>query len=89
MLAQNLQEINKELTASYKKREEERQKLTLKNSALNPEERKSARKVKLEKEERDILKKIGSTIKVFKDFKGFLKELLPKISPSENEGIYT
>lgn len=87
-LVQNLQEINKELSASHKKRDEERKKTANANSSLNQEEKKNARKEKLEKEEQEILQKVRGTIKVYKDIKVFFKDLLPKIAPSDNKGIY-
>ena len=57
------------------------------NSSLNPEERKNARKEKLKMEEQELHQKIRGTIKVYRDIKVFFKDLLPKIAPSENEGI--
>ena len=56
-------------------------------SSLNPEERKNARKEKLKMEEEELHQKIRGTIKVYRDIKVFFKDLLPKIAPSDNEGI--
>ena len=57
------------------------------NSSLNQKEKKNARKEKLENEEQELFQKVRGTINVYKDIKVFFKDLLPKIAPSDNEGI--
>lgn len=84
-LAQNLVEVNKELSAAHKRREEERRKAKAAENLLNPEERKNAKNDQLKKEEQDLKIKIRSTIKAYKEFKNFLQQILPKIAPAQDE----
>ena len=58
------------------------------NSSVSQEEKNNERKGKLEKKEQEIQQKVRDTIKVYKDIKVFLKDLLPKIAPADNKGIY-
>ena len=84
-LAQNLVEVNQELSAAHKRREEERKKAEATENLLNPEERKNAKKNQFKKEEQDLTIKIRSTIKAYKEFKTFLQHILPKIAPADDE----
>lgn len=84
-LAQNLVEVNEELSAANKRREEERKKVKAAENLLNPEERKNAKYNKLKKEEQDLTIKIRSTIESYKEVKNFLQHILPKIAPAEDE----
>ena len=79
-------EINKELSVSKKKREEERKKSEAYNNALTSDERKNAKIKKMKEELKAIGAKKRGTIKVYQEFKKFLQQLLIKITPNENEG---
>ena len=86
-LIQNLKEINKELKLAHEKRKEEKKKEYEAKSQISANDKRTARIEKLQNEERDILTKKRSTIKIFSEIKVFLKDLLPKISPATiNEG---
>ena len=69
-------EINKELSASKKKREEERKKTEAYNNALTSDERKNAKIKKIKEELQAIGAKKRGTIKVYQEFKKFLQQLL-------------
>jgi len=81
-LIQNLKEINKELKLAHEKRKEEKKKEYEAKSQISANDKRTARIEKLQNEERDILTKKRSTIKIFSEIKVFLKDLLPKISPA-------
>ena len=85
-LALNMVEVNKELSAAHKKREEERKKEEAAEKSLNPEQRQSAKIEKLKKEEQELSSKIRGSIKAYKEIKAFLQQLLPKISPADDDG---
>ena len=88
-MIQNLEEINKELKIAHDKRKEEKKKEHDARNLITPNEKRNARIEKLKTEEQSISLKKRNTIKIFKEMKVFLKDLLPKISTATNEGRIT
>ena len=88
-MIQNLEEINKELKIAHDKRKEEKKKEYDARNLITPNEKRNARIEKLKTEEQCISLKKRNTVKIFKEMKVFLKDLLPKISTATNEGRMT
>ena len=88
-MIQNLEEINKELKIAHDKRKEEKKKEYDARNLITPNEKRNARIEKLKTEEQSISLKKRNTVKIFKEMKVFLKDLLPKISTATNEGRMT
>ena len=85
-MIQNLEEINKELKIAHDKRKEEKKKEHDARNLITLNEKRNARIEKLKSEEESISLKKRNTVKIFKEMKVFLKDLLPKISTATNEG---
>ena len=83
-----MKEINKELNIAHNKRQEEKKKEYDRRTLISPNEKRNARIEKLQLEEKSITLKKRNTVKIFKEIKVFLKDILPKISPATNEGIF-
>ena len=84
-LSQNLACVNQELSDAKKCSEIELKKTMDAANCLNLDEQKKMKIDQLHNEEEDITRKIGSTVKAYKEFKNFLQNFLPKIAPPVSE----